>query len=252
MHLGNHAAVVFGGGSGLGEATARRLASRAGAVLVADLSAARAEAVAKQIGGRAITADVTDPGAVERAIEVARGESPLGACVNCAGIGTPGKLVGRQGPTSLESFAQVLQVNLLGTINVLRCAAAAMVENEPGPEGERGICINTASIAAFDGQIGQIAYAASKAGVAGVTLPAARELARAGVRVMTIAPGLFETPLLAGLPEKARESLAATIPFPPRLGIPDEFAELALHIIDNPMLNGEVIRLDGALRMAPS
>jgi NAD(P)-dependent dehydrogenase (short-subunit alcohol dehydrogenase family) len=171
--------------------------------------------------------------------------------VICAGLATPAKLIGRDGPTPLERFAQVISVNLIGTINALRLASAAMVGNEPNEHGERGVCVQTASIAAYDGQIGQVAYAASKGGVAALTLPVARELAGKGVRVVTIAPGLFDTPMMAGLPEAARESLAATVPFPPRLGDPDEYAHLVEHVVTNAMLNGEVIRLDGALRMAP-
>jgi NAD(P)-dependent dehydrogenase (short-subunit alcohol dehydrogenase family) len=245
-------AVVFGGASGLGEATARRLAADGAHVVIADLAQERAEALAAEIGAVAICTDVTDPGAVEAAVAraAAAGEG-LRIAVVCAGLGSPAKLIGREGPTPLETFARVIEVNLLGTINALRLAAAAMVANAPDAGGERGVCVCTASIAAYDGQVGQIAYAASKAGVAGVTLPAARELAGSGVRVATIAPGLFDTPMLAGLPQAARESLAGTVPFPPRLGDPSEYAALVAHVVANPMLNGEVIRLDGALRMAP-
>ena len=252
MELPEAGVVVFGGASGLGEATARHLAARGARVVIADLAEDRAQSVADEIGGRAITTDVTDAGSVEAAValaaDVARG---LRVSVCCAGVATPGKLLGRDGPTPLEAFARVVQINLTGTINVLRLAADAMADNEPDADGERGICINTASIAAFDGQIGQIAYAASKGGVVGVTLPAARELAVRGIRVLAIAPGLFETPMLAGLPDAARESLAGTVPFPARLGRPAEYAALVEHLVNNPILNGEVIRLDGALRMAP-
>jgi NAD(P)-dependent dehydrogenase (short-subunit alcohol dehydrogenase family) len=252
MDIFETGAVVFGGASGLGEATVRRLAAAGADVLIADIDQARASTVADQVGGRFTFADVTDAASVEAAIaaasELAGG---LRISVVCSGVGTPGKLIGRQGPTPLEHFANVIGVNLLGTINALRLAAGAMIANTPTPNGERGVCINTASIAAYDGQVGQIAYAASKGGVVGLTLPAARELAGKGVRVMTIAPGLFDTPMMAGLPEATRASLGGTVPFPPRLGDPTEYAALVEHIIANPMLNGEVIRLDGALRMAP-
>jgi NAD(P)-dependent dehydrogenase (short-subunit alcohol dehydrogenase family) len=253
MELNGVAAIVFGGASGLGEATARRLAAEGCEVVIADLAADRARVLADEIGGAAVTCDVTDEASVQAAVEaaVARTEAGLRVAVTCAGLATPGKLVGRDGPTPLDVFAKVITVNLLGTINVLRIAAAAMISNEPDARGERGVCVNTASIAAFDGQIGQVAYAASKGGVVGLTLPVARELARHGVRVVTIAPGLFDTPLLAGLPEATRDSLGGTVPFPARLGQPDEYADLVEHIVTNPMLNGEVIRLDGALRMAP-
>lgn len=245
-------AIVFGGASGLGEATARRLAADGADVVVADLNVDRANAVADAIGGRAVATDVTDPGSVEAAVAAAA-EAPGGLrlSVVCAGLATPGKLLGREGPTELERFANVIQVNLIGTINALRLAAAAMAGNEPDEHGERGVCVQTASIAAYDGQIGQVAYAASKGGVASLTLPVARELAGRGIRVVTIAPGLFDTPMMAGLPEATRTSLAGTVPFPARLGDPAEYAALVEHIVANRMLNGEVIRLDGALRMAP-
>jgi NAD(P)-dependent dehydrogenase (short-subunit alcohol dehydrogenase family) len=252
MQVEGSAAIVFGGASGLGEATARRLAAGGAKVLVADLDEERGAAVAGEIGCRSVVADVTDPTSVERAVTAAAAsDGGLRISVNCAGIATPGKLVGREGPSPLESFDKVIAVNLLGTINVLRLAAAAMIGNDPDGGAERGLCVNTASVAAYEGQIGQIAYAASKGGVVSVTLPAARELARSGIRVVSIAPGLFETPLLAGLPEAARESLAASVPFPSRLGRPAEYAQLVEQIVTNPMLNGETIRLDGAIRMAP-
>jgi NAD(P)-dependent dehydrogenase (short-subunit alcohol dehydrogenase family) len=253
MEIRGVGAVVFGGASGLGAATARRLADAGAAVTVADRDGERAQALAAAIGARAVRTDVTDAASVQAAVEqaVASAGRGLRIAVACAGVGTPAKLVGRDGATPLDAFAQVLEVNLLGTINCLRLTAAAMTANEPDARGERGVCVNTASVAAYDGQIGQIAYAASKGGVAAVTLPAARELARVGVRVMTIAPGLFDTPMLAGLPEAARASLAGTVPFPARLGDPAEYAALVEQIVVNPMLNGEVIRLDGALRMAP-
>jgi NAD(P)-dependent dehydrogenase (short-subunit alcohol dehydrogenase family) len=244
-------AIVFGGASGLGEATARRLDAGGARVVVADLDAEKATAVADAVGGVPVGVDVTSEDSVEHAIAEATKQGQLRICVTCAGIGTPGKLLAREGPTPLRRFAEVIEVNLLGTINVLRCAAAAMAANVPDAGGERGVCVNTASIAAYEGQVGQIGYAASKGGVVGVTLPAARELAPLRIRVVTIAPGLFDTPMMAGLPEAARESLAGTVPNPPRLGRPQEYAELVAFAIGNEMLNGEVVRLDGALRMAP-
>jgi NAD(P)-dependent dehydrogenase (short-subunit alcohol dehydrogenase family) len=241
-------AIVFGGASGLGEATARRLAAEGAHVTVADLDAERAHAVAAEIGGTGIGCDVTDPDSTAAAVAAAQ---DIRIAVVCAGVGTPGKLIGRDGPAPLESFARVINVNLLGTINALRLAAGVMVGHAPDERGERGVCVLTASVAAYDGQIGQVAYSASKGGVVGLTLPVARELAAHGVRVVTIAPGLFDTPMMAGLPEPARRSLSGTVPFPPRLGDPAEYADLVEHIVTNQMLNGEVIRLDGALRMAP-
>jgi NAD(P)-dependent dehydrogenase (short-subunit alcohol dehydrogenase family) len=243
--------MVFGGASGLGAAAARRLAALGARVTVADLSAERGETVAEEIGGRAVAVDVRDSAAVRAAVAEAAAAAPLRVTVSCAGVGTPRKLVGRSGPAPDEHFDQVIGVNLLGTINVLRAAAEVMIGQEPTRDGERGLCVNTASIAAFDGQVGQVAYAASKGGVVGLTLPAARELAEHGIRVTTIAPGLFDTPMMAGLPEAARASLGATVPFPARLGAPEEYGALVGHIVANPMLNGETIRLDGALRMAP-
>jgi NAD(P)-dependent dehydrogenase (short-subunit alcohol dehydrogenase family) len=244
-------AAVFGGASGLGEATARRLAAGGAKVLVADLAAERAEELARELGGAAVACDVADADSVEDAIAMATELGDLRIAVDCAGIATPTKLIRKGRPTPLEDFAKVIAVNLLGTINVLRCAAAAMVQNEPGIDGDRGVCVVTASIAAYEGQIGQVAYAASKAGVAGLTLPVARELADRAVRVVAIAPGLFDTPLLAGLPAAARESLAGSVPYPSRLGDPAEYAALVEHIALNTMINGETIRLDGALRMGP-
>jgi NAD(P)-dependent dehydrogenase (short-subunit alcohol dehydrogenase family) len=241
-------ALVAGGASGLGAATARRLSAAGAHVTIADVDEDRGRATAEEIGGRFVAADVTDPTHVEAAVASA-GELRIAVC--CAGIGHAEKVAGSRGPHSFDGFERVIRVNLLGTFNVLRLSAAAMLANEPGEQGERGVCVNTASIAAFDGQIGQIAYSASKGGIVGLTLPAARDLAQSGIRVCAIAPGLFDTPLLAGLPEEARTALGAQVPFPARLGSPDEFAALALHIVENPMLNGEVIRLDGALRMPP-
>jgi len=247
------AAVVFGGASGLGAATARRLAGEGAQVVIADLNADLAAQVADEIGGHAQTCDVTNSESVQAAVDLAAGLSEHGLRISvcCAGIPTPAKLVGREGPTPLETFEKVITVNLLGTINALRLAAGAMVANEPNEEGERGVCVNTASIAAYDGQIGQVAYAASKGGIVGLTLPVARELAGKGVRVVTVAPGLFETPMMASLPEAAREALGSVTPFPSRLGHPHEYADLVAHVISNPFLNGEVIRLDGAVRLAP-
>ena len=240
--------LVTGGGSGLGAATARWLAEGgAKSIILADL--AQNEEVAEN--AIFVETDVTDEDSVLAAVAAARDSGGLHCVVNCAGVGTPGKVVGRNGPLDLGAFTKVIQVNLIGTFNVIRLAAAAMQENEPDEEGERGVIVNTASVAAFDGQIGQAAYSASKGGVVSMTLPIARELARSGIRVATIAPGIFETPMLAGLPEEARESLGKQVPFPPRLGRPEEYAALVLHIVENTMLNGEVIRLDGAIRMAP-
>ncbi|HEY6775052.1 MAG TPA: SDR family NAD(P)-dependent oxidoreductase [Thermoleophilaceae bacterium] len=241
-------ALVAGGASGLGEATARALGARGARVTIADLNAERGGALATELGGQFVEADVTDETQVRAAVESA-GELRL--AVSCAGIGWAERTVKKDGPAALRPFETLVRVNLIGTFNVLRLAAASMAGNEPDPEGERGVVVMTASIAAFDGQIGQTAYAASKGGVVGLTLPAARDLARLGIRVCTIAPGVFDTPLLAGLPEDARTALGAQIPFPPRLGRPEEYAKLALQIAENGMLNGEVLRLDGALRMPP-
>jgi NAD(P)-dependent dehydrogenase (short-subunit alcohol dehydrogenase family) len=252
MRVEGSVAAVFGGASGLGEASARRLAAGGARVVVADLDAERASAVAAEVGGVPVAVDVTDEVSVEHAIAAAAELGPLRIAVDCAGIATPTKLVRKGRPTPLEDFAKVIAVNLLGTINVLRCAAAAMAATDPVADGDRGVCVTTASIAAYEGQVGQVAYAASKAGVAGLTLPVARELAASAIRVVAIAPGLFDTPLLAGLPAAAREALAGSIPYPPRLGDPAEYAALVEHVVANTMLNGETIRLDGALRMGPS
>jgi 3-hydroxyacyl-CoA dehydrogenase/3-hydroxy-2-methylbutyryl-CoA dehydrogenase len=239
---------VAGGASGLGEATVRELAARGARVTVADLNEERGTALAEEIGGAFAKADVTDEAQVRAAVESA-GELRL--AVSCAGIGWAERTVGKEGPATLQPFEAVVRVNLIGTFNVLRLSAAAMAGNEPDAGGERGAVVMTASIAAFDGQIGQTAYSASKGGVVGLTLPAARDLARLRIRVCTIAPGVFDTPLLAALPEAAREALGAGVPHPARLGRPEEYALLACHIAENPMLNGETIRLDGALRMPP-
>lgn len=252
MDVNGAGAAVFGGASGLGAATARRLAADGAKVVVADLNAERGEALADEIGGGFVQVDVRDEDQVRSAIDAAS-DTPLGlrVAVSCAGIGTPAKLIGKEGAAPLQGFKDIIEVNLLGTINVLRHAAASMAGNEPNEHGEKGVLINTASVAAYDGQIGQVAYSASKGGIVGLTLPAARDLSRDGIRVVTIAPGLFNTPLLASLPEPAKEALGKSVPFPPRLGEPSEYADLAAHIVANPILNGEVIRLDGALRMAP-
>ncbi len=243
---------MSGGASGLGEATARALAKRGATVTIADLNTERGEALAAELGGSFVEANVTDEVAVGAAVERAS-EAPGGLRISvcCAGIGWAQRVTGKTGPHPLDLFTNVITVNLIGTFNVLRLASTAMNALEPLDTGERGVCVNTASIAGYDGQIGQTAYAASKGGVIGMTLPAARDLSSRGIRVVTIAPGTFDTPLLAALPEDAREALGAAIPFPSRLGEPPEFAELAVHIAENAMLNGEVIRLDGALRMPP-
>ncbi len=251
MEVDGAGALVAGGASGLGEATSRALARSGARVVIADLNAERGEALAAEIGAGFVAADVTDAAAIEAAVERAADGGGLRVSVCCAGIGWAERLARARGPHDLEYFSNVVKVNLIGSFNVLRLAAASMIGNEPDEDGERGVCVNTASIAAFDGQIGQVAYAASKGGVVGMTLPAARDMASKGVRVMTIAPGLFDTPLLAALPEAARESLGAGIPFPSRLGRPQEYARLVEQIVANPMLNGETIRLDGALRMPP-
>jgi 3-hydroxyacyl-CoA dehydrogenase / 3-hydroxy-2-methylbutyryl-CoA dehydrogenase len=254
MRIAGSGALVVGGASGLGEATARRLHADGAAVVIADIQEQRGRELAEELGAGASFAltDVVRADTVEAAVaQAASAEGGLRIAVCCAGIGWAGKTAGRDGPHALEPFERLIAVNLVGTFNVLRLASSAMLAAEPAAEGERGVCINTASIAAFDGQIGQIAYSASKGGIAGMTLPAARDLAGAGVRVCTIAPGLFDTPLLAALPEEARAKLGATVPYPKRLGRPEEYAALVAHIVANEMLNGEVIRLDGALRMAP-
>jgi NAD(P)-dependent dehydrogenase (short-subunit alcohol dehydrogenase family) len=239
--------LVTGGGSGLGAATARTLAGQGANVVVADL---RGEGAVPN--ARFVETDVSDEGSVKRAIDIAlENFGAMHGAINCAGIASAEKVLGREGPHSLRSFSKVVEVNLVGTFNVVRLAAEAMARNEPTEGGERGVIVNTASVAAFDGQIGQVAYAASKGGVAAMTLPVARELARHGIRVVAIAPGIFDTPMLAGLPEAARESLGKQMPFPSRLGRPEEFAALVHHIIENEMLNGEVIRLDAAIRLAP-
>lgn len=255
MRIASRATIVVGGASGLGAATSRALHEQGAHVTIADLDEEKGEALARELGERAtfVAADVTDGDSVEAAVGQAAqaGEGGLRIAVNCAGIGWAERTASTRGPHQAQPFASVITVNLIGSFNVLRFAAAAMLANEPDEQGECGVCVNTASIAAFDGQIGQLAYSASKGGVVGMTLPAARDLSRHGIRVNTIAPGLFDTPLLAALPQDSRDALGATIPFPPRLGRPEEFGTLACQIVENTMLNGETIRLDGALRMAP-
>ena len=254
MKISGSSAIVTGGASGLGAATAGRLVGMGASVVIADLNRAAGAALERELGPqvRFVEADVADEAAMEQAVRAAA-EAYGGphVLVCCAGIATSGRVLGKEGPLDLKRFAQVVQVNLVGTFNAIRLAAQAMSQNEPNEEGERGVIITTASVAAFDGQIGQAAYSASKAGIAGMTLPVARELARFGIRVMSIAPGIFDTPLLATLPEAARASLGQQVPFPSRLGRPDEYAALVQHIVENAMLNGETIRLDGAIRMAP-
>src|SRR3954464_5177497 len=250
MRIDGCSAIVTGGASGLGLATATALAQAGAHVVIADLPSSPGEDRAKEIGGSFAGLDVTDEAGVQAAVQTAVGQAPLRIVVNCAGVATPGRVLGKQGVLPLDAFEKVVRINLIGTFNVIRLAATAMVESEP-VDGERGVIVNTASVAAFDGQIGQAAYSASKGGVVGMTLPLARDLADKLIRVMTIAPGLFLTPMLMGLPPEAQESLGQQVPHPSRLGDPNEYAALVEHIIGNPMLNGEVIRLDGAIRMAP-
>ena len=254
MHIQDKVFLITGGGSGLGAATAKTLVEAGARVLLADVNAEAGAARVAELGeGRArfVRTDVTSEADGRAAVEAAlESFGALHGLANCAGVAPAEKVLGRNGPHGLESFSRTININLVGSFNMLRLAAEAMARNEPDAGGERGVIVNTASVAAFDGQIGQAAYAASKAGVVGMTLPIARELARHGIRVMTIAPGIFETPMMAGMPQEVRDALGASVPFPPRLGRPDEFAALVRHIVENSMLNGEVIRLDGAIRMA--
>ena len=254
MEIQDRTFFVTGGGSGLGAATARLLAEGGGRAVIADVKDEAGESVANSIGEKArfVHTDVTDEESVQAAIDATlEAFGGLHGLVNCAGVGPAKKVLGRKGPHPLEDFRKTVEINLIGTFNTTRLAAAVMAENEPTEYGERGVIVNTASVAAFDGQIGQPAYAASKGGVVALTLPVAREFAPLGIRVMAIAPGIFETPMLAALPEEARESLGKQVPFPARLGKPEEYAALVEHVVENQMLNGEVIRLDGAIRMAP-
>jgi len=254
MQVRNHIFLVTGGASGLGAATAQLLVSEGASVVIADTNRTAGETLAAELGAntRFALTDVTSETDAQAAVDLALGAfGHLHALVNCAGIAPSEKVVGREGPHRLEAFAKTVNINLVGTFNMIRLAAAAIASEAPGPEGERGVIINSASIAAFEGQIGQAAYAASKGGVIALTLPVARELARFGIRVVTIAPGVFETPMVAGFPAEVQEALGKSVPFPARLGQPAEFAALVKHICENTMLNGETIRLDGALRMAP-
>lgn len=252
MKVAGQAAIVTGGGGGLGAATGRFLAAAGAKVTLLDVNLEAAEAVVGEIGGLAIACDVSDAGSAERAIAKARDvHGPARVLVNCAGIGPAERIVGRSGPMPLDNFRKVIEVNLIGTFNLIRLAAADMIGLEPLEDNERGVIISTASVAAFEGQIGQAAYSASKGGVHALTIVSAREFARNGVRVNTIAPGLFATPLLMGMPQDVQDNLAASVPFPPRFGTPDEYAKLVMTIVDNLMLNGETIRLDGAIRMQP-
>ncbi|MFA7323601.1 MAG: 3-hydroxyacyl-CoA dehydrogenase [Candidatus Nanopelagicales bacterium] len=252
MNLEGISACITGAGSGLGLATAQLLAQHGASVVLIDLASSNGEEAAKAIGSKAVfvAADVRNEAEVSLALDAAQEMGPLRVAVNCAGIATPNRVMRKGEPTDLADFERVVSINLIGTFNVVRLAAARMAKTEPQGE-ERGVIVNTASVAAFDGQIGQVAYAASKAGVAGMTLPLARDLAQFLIRVVTIAPGTFETPMLAGLPEEARKSLGDQVPHPSRLGKPSEYAALVQHIVENPMLNGETIRLDGSIRMAP-
>jgi NAD(P)-dependent dehydrogenase (short-subunit alcohol dehydrogenase family) len=245
-------AVITGGASGLGEATARFLASQGAKVALFDVQMDKAEAVAKDIGAIAVYCDVTRSDSAEQAMQTAKdAHGPCGIAVNCAGIGSPGRIIGREGPMPLDFFSKVIQVNLIGSFNILRLAADQMKDREANVDGERGVIISTASVAAFEGQIGQAAYSASKGGIVAMTLPAARELAKFGIRVLAIAPGLFKTPMMESFSQEIQDSLASTLPFPSRLGKPAEFGRLVRDIVENPILNGEVIRIDSALRMAP-
>ena len=252
MNISGKAILITGGASGLGAATARKIASEGGHPVLLDMNAPAGQALADELGGLFVRADVSSEPQVEAAIGAARERhGALHGAVNCAGIGNAAMTAGKKGAFPLELFERVIRVNLVGTFNVIRLVAQAMLDNEPGVGGERGVLVNTASVAAFEGQMGQAAYSASKGGIVGLTLPVARDLARSGIRVVTIAPGLFMTPMLAGLPQEAQDSLGAQVPFPSRLGDPAEYAALVGHIFENQMLNGEVIRLDGAIRMAP-
>jgi NAD(P)-dependent dehydrogenase (short-subunit alcohol dehydrogenase family) len=254
MKISGSSFIVTGGASGLGAATVRHLARLGAHVLIADLNEDAGHALEREIGAAALFEKIDVASGTDAQHAVMASVQHFGALhglVNCAGVATPGKVLGKEGPLSLEAFDRIVRINLTGTFNMIRLAAESMAKHEPNAEGERGVIVNTASVAAFDGQIGQPAYAASKAGVAGMTLPIAREFARFGIRVVTIAPGLFETPMMASLPKEAQESLGKSVPFPSRLGRPGEYAQLVQAIVENPMLNGETIRLDGALRMAP-
>ncbi|KVM53494.1 3-hydroxy-2-methylbutyryl-CoA dehydrogenase [Burkholderia ubonensis] len=251
MEIRGNVFLITGGASGLGAGTARMLAQEGGKVVLADLNQDAGEALAQELGGVFVRCDVSREEDAQAAVDAATRAGTLRGLVNCAGIAPAAKTVGKDGAHPLDAFAKTINVNLVGTFNMIRLAAVAMSANQPNALGERGVIVSTASVAAFDGQIGQAAYAASKAGVAGMTLPIARDLSRNAIRVMTIAPGLFETPMLLGMPKEVQDALGAMVPFPPRLGKPAEYAMLVRQIVENPMLNGEVIRLDGAIRMQP-
>jgi NAD(P)-dependent dehydrogenase (short-subunit alcohol dehydrogenase family) len=251
MDINGKVFIVTGGASGLGEGTARELAAKGATVVIADLQADKGEAIAKELGGAFVQCDVTQEAHGQAAVAKAVSLGKLMGLVNCAGIAIAVKTVGKDGPHVLAQFSRVIQINLIGSFNMIRLAADAMGKNAPESTGERGVIINTASVAAYDGQIGQAAYSASKGGIVGMTLPIARDLARSGIRVMTIAPGIFGTPMMFGMPKEVQDALAAAVPFPSRLGTPADYAKLAVHIAENDMLNGEVIRLDGAIRLAP-
>jgi len=251
MEIKGKVFIVTGGASGLGEGTARMLAAQGGKVVIADMQVEKGEAVAKEIGGAFVKCDVSSEADGQAAVAQATSMGKLMGLVNCAGIAPAEKTVGKTGPHKLDVFAKTVMVNLVGSFNMIRLAADAMAKNEPESTGERGVMISTASVAAYDGQIGQAAYSASKGGVVGMTLPIARDLARNGIRNMTIAPGIFGTPMLFGMPKEVQDALAAGVPFPSRLGTPTDYAKLVKHIVENDMLNGEVIRLDGAIRLAP-
>ena len=251
MDIAGKVFIVTGGASGLGEGTARMLAAKGGKVVIADMQAEKGAAVAKDIGGAFVKCDVSSEADGQKVVAMAVSMGKLMGLVNCAGIAPAEKTVGKNGAHTLATFSKCIQVNLIGSFNMIRLSAEAMSKNEPEATGERGAIISTASVAAYDGQMGQAAYSASKGGVVGMTLPIARDLARNGIRNMTIAPGIFGTPMMFGMPQEVQDSLAASVPFPSRLGTPQDYAKLALHIFENDMLNGEVIRLDGAIRLAP-
>jgi NAD(P)-dependent dehydrogenase (short-subunit alcohol dehydrogenase family) len=251
MDIEGNVFLITGGASGLGAAAARLVTGQGGKAVLADMNEAAGIELARELNGEFVKCDVSQEADAQRAVDAALKLGTLRGLVNCAGIAPASKTVGRDGPHPLELFSKVIAVNLIGTFNMIRLAASAMSKNDPNDAGERGVIVNTASVAAYDGQIGQAAYAASKSGVAGMTLPIARDLSRSGIRVMTIAPGLFETPMLLGMPQDVQDALGAMVPFPSRLGKPDEYAMLVKQIFENPMLNGEVIRLDGAIRMQP-
>jgi NAD(P)-dependent dehydrogenase (short-subunit alcohol dehydrogenase family) len=251
MNISGKVFIVTGGASGLGEGTARMLAAEGGKVVIADMQVEKGEAIAAAIGGQFVKCDVSNEADGQAVVAAATAMGKLMGLVNCAGIAPAQRTVGREGAHSLAVFSKVVQVNLIGSFNMIRLAAQAMQQNEQESTGERGVCINTASVAAYDGQIGQAAYSASKGGIVGMTLPIARDLSKLGIRVMTIAPGIFGTPMMFGMPQEVQDALAAAVPFPSRLGTPQDYAKLAKHIFENEMLNGETIRLDGAIRLAP-